>query len=269
MGELLPILAMIFIAVIIYFGFVHKTKREKEHENHLRKRLSDEFIIDPESGAKLSLEQAESGHWINHNNEYLEKYDNHPTEEEKEVEKTLNYLRRSKEYRKQKLTSIEIELLEKTKILSKYDDWSYSSPFEIQYCKGYIFHPAVLITGQTYYDNDYHESQIMFWTRLDFYSGHYYLREKSTSEKFFDLIRNDDDLKIDNFEVFTFEKTQNLILINNILKFFKSQKDLEIEFYKENLFIKNRKLINMEDLTRIESIVKSLSNKFIQKRKPA
>ena len=32
--------------------------------------MEDEYIIDPETGAKLTLEEAESGHWIAHENEF-------------------------------------------------------------------------------------------------------------------------------------------------------------------------------------------------------
>ena len=53
--------------------------------------------LDPETGAKLTLEQAESGHWINHDNEYkttpeseIEKL---YSEEAKNAERAINYLK--------------------------------------------------------------------------------------------------------------------------------------------------------------------------------
>jgi len=258
--DIILLLIIIFIFGFIFLIFRFKSKTEREYERKLKESLNEEFIIDPNTGAKLTLEQAQSGHWIQHDNEFLPREQNHFLEDEQEVEKSLNYLRVSHEYQKQKLTNEQVDLLEKTKILSKYNDWSYSDTFRIEYCNGFVFHPAVNISGNqhTYYDDDYNESQIMFWIELNFNSGHYYLREKSNSEKLLDIIRNDDDLRLDNYESFTFEKSENMILVNNILNTFKGEKDLEIEFYHKNLFFKNRKLINLEDLLRLEKIAKNV-----------
>ncbi|QYA26684.1 hypothetical protein G3I01_14655 [Gramella sp. MT6] len=62
------------------------TKAEREYEKRINESLADEYIIDPETGAKLTLEEAESGHWINHDNEYI-------TIPEKEIE---NYILKNK-----------------------------------------------------------------------------------------------------------------------------------------------------------------------------
>lgn len=265
---------IVFYVVIIIFAlhFLSKpynfltkgSKKEQDYNRKLKESLADEFIIDPETGAKLTLEQAESGHWIAHDNEFLtipeSDIDKLFTEEQKNAKRGINYLKEKTDYRKQKLTKQEIHILEKTKILSKYDDWSYSNCFRLEYANGFVFLPAVkFIEKETgYADNSYHESQIMFWLKLDMDLGHYYLREKSKVEKFFDLITNDDDLKLKNYESFTFKKSTNLISIIRILKSFEGSKGLEIELMDRNLFVKNQKFANLEDIKRIESLIKKV-----------
>jgi len=254
---LLAILSVSF-AVYMIVGIFRPTKTEKEVYKKIEENLEDEFITDPETGVRLTLEQAESGHWINHTNEFsttpeseIEKL---YTEEQKDAERAVNYLKGQTIYRKQKLQTSEIEFLGTTKILSKYEDWSYSDSFRMEYCTGYVFLPAVFISGPI----DYNESQVMFWIKLKENFGHYYLREKSSVEKFFDLIKSNDDLKLSGYESFTFEKTETMIPIMNILKRFENQKGLEIEFIQNNLLVKNNTLINQEDILRIEKIMKNV-----------
>ncbi|WP_459212230.1 hypothetical protein [Aquimarina rhabdastrellae] len=258
---------VIGLFVFYVFSKLHRfifkgTNEEQEYHKKLKESLADEFIIDPETGAKLTLEQAESGHWIAHDNEFntISEYeiDKLFTEEQKNAERGINYLKEQIEYRKQNLNDHQIQILEKTKILSKYDDWSYSNSFKITYCDGFIFLPAVRLNGHSYYENDYHESQIMFWLKLNIDLGHYYLREKSKTEKIFELINSDDNFKLNNYELFTFKKTENIILLTNILKKIENEKGLEIEFFENNLFIKNTKFINTVDIFRIENIVKNI-----------
>ena len=254
---------ILFFGLLIigfYFVFTHKTKKEKEYDKKLKESLADEYIIDPETGTKLTLEEAESGHWIAHDNEFRTisetELKNLPTEDEKIVERALNYLRSSKEYRKTKLTDKQIEILEKTKVLNSYDDWHYSNPFEFK--KGIVLLPAPELHGMTYYQNTYCESHLMYWVKIDNINGHYFFREKSSSEKFFDLIRDDDQIKLSDYECFTFKKSHNIILIKSILKNFENEKKLEIEINNKNLFVKTTKLVNLDDIIRIEKIIKNV-----------
>ena len=50
-----------------------------------------------------------------------------------------------------------------------------------------------------------------------------------------------------------------IISLIKLLENFKGQKTLEIEFLDQNIFIKNLKYINTNDLFRIEKIIKSFS----------
>ncbi|MDF4202094.1 hypothetical protein PXD56_03975 [Maribacter sp. SA7] len=258
----------IVISILVFAGFItllfwslkFKTKSEKEYEKKLEESLADEYIIDPETGAKLTLEEAESGHWIAHNNEYRtipeSEINKIPTEQEKIAELGVNYLRKSKFFRRIELTEKELQLFAKSKILSKYDDWTYSNSFSFE--NGLLILPAPEIHGQTYYEDDYVESQIMCLLKTQNTEGHYYLREKSNAEKFFDKFRNDDELSLNNYECFTFKKSSDIILLNRLLESFKNQVGLEIEIINDNLFIKTTKLVNESDVKRIEKIIKNV-----------
>ncbi len=162
---------IIFIGIVIAFFFwkiiTYKSKSEIEEENRLKKSLEDEFIYDPETGTKLTLEQAESGHWIAHNNENRIKDSNEIEQfyygDEREIEKLKNHIKETG-YTYKKLTNSQIELLEKTEMLSKYDNWSYSNSFINDNGNCFVLFPKVEIIGNRH-QSGYHESQIMFWIK--------------------------------------------------------------------------------------------------------
>jgi hypothetical protein len=253
------IIAVIIISLTYRF-FFSKTKQEKEYERKIKESLADDFIYDPETGAKLTLEEAESGNWVAHDNlnriKPKEELDQYYRGKEKEIEKLANFLK-SNGYKFTKLTDSHIEFLEQTKILSKYDDWSYSCSYSFNEGKDYVFFPHVTYNNDRY-KNDYNESQIMFWindVRLD---GHIYLRDKTNFETFTDMIRNDDLIALNHFETFVFKKTTNMISLVKILQFLDIESDLEIEIIEDSLLIKSLKYVNESDYLRIEKLIKSI-----------
>jgi predicted DNA binding protein len=259
----ISLIALFFITKYVKL-FLLPSETEKEYQRKLEESLKDEFIIDPETGAKLTLEQAQSGHWIAHDNEFKTVPENEIekllTEEEKKFEICKNYLKESNEYKKHKLTDKQLQVLEETKVLSKYDNWSYSDCFNLEYTDGLILLPAVEINDKTpvYFSNNYTEPQVLFWLKFDFDMGHYYLREKLSIEKFLDLIKKDDDLKLKNYESFTIRKSNNIIKVIKILEKFENQERIEIEFMDNNLFVKNERLASLEEIKRMEKIIKNL-----------
>lgn len=256
----ITITTAIGIIFCLYVAFKPKTAEQKEYERKLKESLEDEYIIDPETGAKITLEEAESGHWISHDNEFrtvpekdLEKL---LSDDEKQIEVAINYLRESKDYRRTELTEEQLDLFDETEVLAKYDDWSYSHPFSFE--NGLLILPAPEIHGTTYYEEDYKESHLMFWKKISTIQGHYYLREKSSVEKVFDRFRNDDDLTLLDYESFTFQKSFDILKINKLLAHFENEKGLELEIKDDNLFVKTKKLGSIEDIKRIENILKNV-----------
>lgn len=253
-----------WIFTILMVGFIFymlkTTKADKEYEQKLKRSLEDEFIIDPETGIKITLEEAETGHWVSHDNEFRpipeSDIESQILDDHKTLARALNYLITRKEYLKSSLTEEQIDLLNKLKSLAKYDGWTYSDAFSFD--KGMVIFLAPEIYGKTYWEDDYIETQLMFWIKIENTEGHYYLREKTQTEKLLDKFRNDDCLQLDDYESFTFKKSYKLLKIQKLVENFANQKGLEIEFYKDNLIIKNRKLANTEDIIRIEEIIKNI-----------
>jgi hypothetical protein len=256
---------VIIVGIVIVFFFwkimTFESKSETEEIKRLKESLADEFIYDPETGTKITLEQAESGHWIPHNNldrikdsDEIEQFYHGP---EKEAEELKNYIKKNG-FTYKKLTNKQLELLEKTEILSKYDDWSYSSSFLNDKGNCFVFFPAVEINTSRH-QLGYHESQIMLWIKDEQLSGHYYFREKTSFETLIDLFRNDDEIKLDNYESFTIRKSNNIRYIIKLLNFFKDEKELEFEICDDSFFIKTLSYPNMEDYLRIEKIIKKVN----------
>lgn len=249
---ILFILIVILITTIIYGVITFKTKKEKEYDRRLQKSLEEEYIIDPETGVKLTLEEAESGKWFAHDNEFRtipeDELNKIPIDEEKQVQVALNYLRESRFFTKIELNDNEVNKLIDTKILSGYGDWSYSNTYKFE--NGYVFLPTI--------DGSRIETHLMIWLKIQNIQGHYLFREKTNSEKFFDLIRNDDEIKLKNYECFTIKKSINILNTIHIINKIKQHKGLEIEINNTNLFLKTLKLISIEDVKMMEKIIKKL-----------
>ncbi|WP_452599128.1 hypothetical protein [Pontimicrobium sp. MEBiC01747] len=247
----------LIIALCLNFWIFRKTPEDKEYERKLKESLNDEFITDPETGVKLTLEEAESGVWLAHDNEFRtipeEELNKIANDNEREVEVALNYIRESRFFIKTDLTYEEENKLKKTKVLKGYDNWFYSDAYKFE--NGFIFLPSV-----EWNKNRFHqEVHLMIWYKIETIEGHYLFREKTSSEKFFDRIRNDDDIKLKNYECFTVEKSRNIIKINTILNKIIHNKGLEIEIDNDNLFIKTLKLVDLEDVKKMERIILNLS----------
>ena len=254
------ILILFLIKKMLKSSLFRKTEEEKEYEKNLKESLADEFIYDPETGARITLEQAESGHWIENDNynriKSQEEIDRHYFGKEKEIEELVNEMRKSG-YEHEILSDEQVDFLENSKMLSKYDEWSYSHSFSFNNNKDFICFPNVKYNAARF-ETGYNESQILFWIKDDKLSGHFYLREKSKAENLSDLFKNDDLIKIKSYETFAFKKAENHIYLTKILSKFQNEKKLEIEIIDANLLVKSMKLVNAEDFYRIEKIVKSL-----------
>ena len=236
------------------------TKAEREYNNDLRERLKDELIYDPETGTRITLEEAESGHWSPHSNpnriKTQEEIDTYYFGNEKEEEELVNHVK-AIGYESTKLSESQIEFLEQSKILSKYDSWSYSNSFTFNNGENFFFLPNVVYNGRRN-QSGYNESQIMLWIKNDNLTGHVYIREKTNFEAITDLVRNDDEIKLHNYETFVFKKSLNTFHLIKTLRLFETEKDLEIEIIDGNLFIKTLKYANLNDFLKIEKIVKNV-----------
>jgi hypothetical protein len=237
------------ILILLYFMFKGPTEELKDELQRLKESLEDDRIFDPETGVYISLEEAESGQWSTDDREKHYIPEQQLSKEGDNLKIAINYLYNSEFYTKTgPLPDTEYDIIESSKILGKYDDWSYSNTLKFE--KGYAFLPLV--------DEGVDGSLLMYLIKIPSLKGHYYLREKEAAEKFFDHFRDDDDLTLKNYESFTLRKSKNTHMINNFLKVFEGEKGLEIEINDTFLMIKTLKLVNLEDILRIEKIIKRM-----------
>lgn len=245
------------IIYVFYRFFMLMRKAEREYNKDLEERLNDEFIYDPDTGARLTLEEAESGHWIHQNNQNRIKSDEeiktHYFGKERDAEELVNYIK-SIGFKTTKLHDSQIDFLEQSKILSKYDSWTYSDSFTFNNGKNIFF-----LTNVAYFSNrhqrGYNEQQIMIWIKNSNLTGHVYLREKTIFEIFTETVRKDDEIKLNNYETFIFKKPNNILQLITTLKYFEAEKNLEIEINDGNLFIKTIRYTNLNDFLNNEKIL--------------
>ena len=120
-------------AFVLYIIF-RPSKADREHEAAVAKRLDDETIYDPETGAKLTLEQAERGHFIGNDGDdrvkTVEEIEQHYLDEERDVE----YIRRFFAERKiQQVGDQEdiLTVLYECKMIKQFDDFNVAYLWEI------------------------------------------------------------------------------------------------------------------------------------------
>jgi hypothetical protein len=252
----------LFFAVAILWMF-KKPKEQIEYEKKLDGNLAEEYIIDPETGAKLTLEQAESGHWVDHTNEHLQMSESEIeklyTEEEKNIERAANLLIGDIELKRTKFSDEQIERLEKTVILKKYDAWNYYYCFHNTQLNFYIFFPTVEIQQKVYthYPDNFVETQIMFWIDLKQQHGHYYLRQKSTLESIFNHFNLDAKSFLKDYLTLVQEPSDNPLQLLRKVKPFEKIPNLEIEVSESDLLIKNREWVSTAALKKLLDAVKT------------
>lgn len=262
-GEIAFYIFIVLIVIVSISKVFEKSKEEKEEERVLNESLADEFIYEPVSGKKITLEQAESGNWDGEFNlnrikseDEIEKY---YFGQEKETEKIINTLK-SKGYQFKKPTSSQVSYLEKSAILKKYDDWTYSKSFSIDDGKLFVIFPNIsLKTNSGRHISNFNEEQMLFWIQMNTISGHSFFRKKTVAKAVVDLIINEEDINLKNYECFTFKKSNNRNGLLSILNLFDNELGLEIETNEGNLLIKTVKAPSMEDFLRIDKVIQNIS----------
>ena len=94
--KLFIILLFSTLFILMVYSLLKRSKEEKEEERKMKERLADETIYDPISGLKLTLEEAESGLFIDPDNpgriKSEEELQNYFTEENIEFERIKAFI---------------------------------------------------------------------------------------------------------------------------------------------------------------------------------
>lgn len=246
---------VIFLVAIGYLLF-RKRPDDDAEEKLIKKRLEDPFIYDPETGAKITLGQAESGSWLLPDEEQREKYEdeqakfyNHAELAEREVVVRL----RKTGYVYRKFSEQEIDELESTLLLGQYDSWSYDHSYYSGTTNTHIC--FVTVSRLRDHRRTMHDTQLLFRKKISNHGGHYYFWEKTAADKFIGLFSRHTGIDFPVYGTQIITKSGNTLYIKKLVEKFTAEKDLEIEIKGENLFIKTLKPVNIFDLDRIEKII--------------
>lgn len=121
------------VTALVVFIILRPSKAEREHDEEVAKRLEDETIYDPETGAKLTLEQAESGHFIGNDGDDRVKSDEEIAEHYRDEEREVEYIRRY--FAERKIPQYEGEdiggLIHGSEMIKQFDDCNIASLWEI------------------------------------------------------------------------------------------------------------------------------------------
>lgn len=161
------------------------------------------------------------------------------------------------DYKETDFTDLEIDILENTKILCNYDDWAYKDVYSLKDSKLLVFFPKVVIP-QDIRITHYTQYRLMLWKKIDNYAGRYFFWDKNSGKNFYDRIRTNDDIKLNNYNSLTLQQGGDCDVIKNIMDKFDNEPNLEIEIEDDDLFIKVSQSPNLEDFLRIEKILNSL-----------
>lgn len=250
---LFPIAITIGLFLLGYYWDSRKSPEEIAEEKRLEESMQDEFLTDPETGMKITLEEAEEGLWPQQDEfatmpaHEIEKL---PTEEAKQAARTLNFFLENKNYLRTELAKNEESFLDETAILGNHGDWSYSSAFESASSPLIVLMPVLEF------------KHLMYWVQLDATYGHYFFRSKTNTEKLFDRFISDDDINFENYECFTIQASKDPKRLMPILELFAALKNVELEFMEDHFFVRTTSPVNVKDVAVLESIVEQLINGY-------
>lgn len=247
----LAIVAIVFALVSKFVTFSSIT--ENDYNKKMMESLQDPFLYDCESGARFTLEQVKKrtsetdydDDFVPESKQQIPYY----VEKDMIIEKISNLLK-SQDFESIKLSQKQIKTLNKIESLSNCVDWGYDTAFDIENTNVVLF-PSFQGNGKA----DFSNPKILFWLKVPFIEQHYFLRKKETIEKVFDLIRNDDEFNLGNFEVFSIKLTKSKIQLLRNLAPFEDFENIEIEVQNDNMFIKTTDDISVESFEKLFSAV--------------
>lgn len=237
-------------------------QKEKIEKAEIRKRLESPLIYDPETGMEITLEQAEKGTFIDHDNHNRirtkKELDQYFDATERVVEEIANYLKVNN-YSVFTLDEEHYSILDTISITKKYDTFDCQRCYKNLESNFLVLFPKVYIesTRQQIGINGF---QILYWVKTTNFDGHYYLRPKTNLESVLDKIRQDDPFIIENFEIYPIKEEINILPLIHLLKKFEGLEEIEIELKENDFFIKTLVEPTMDKFLELERIIKTIAS---------
>lgn len=248
------VLIIIVISVLgigFYFLF-RSSESDKQYFKNLEKSLEDEFIIDPETGAKLTLEQAQSGNWNPDEVEYYnEEEDPFVSDKHRFFRESVEYYKEELNYKTIELLDSDIELLENINMFTKYKEWFFFEAIAKKEKNVTIGFIAVTL-GDIQHSRT---NQLFCWIKnLDF-SGHYILTKKTKVEENILKLNSIELKRFGSYHCEPIKKTFHEIQLFQLFDKVSEIEELDIEYFEGNLFFKTKREMTKEDITRFEELI--------------
>jgi hypothetical protein len=246
-------------------AFFHVSPADKEYDRRLKASLEDEHLYDPDTGTKISLEEAESGEWVvdyrKNNIVPDEELELSPNEVQVQIDIAKNHLKKGP-YELIYFSERQEDVLEMSQMLDRYDYWEYSEVFKALESETVAFVPTVREYGGGGTHIHRAETQLLFWMQVPVEYGHYYFRELTLGEKVVSAFRVSDRLSFPRYKTFEITAAADVEPIAQLLSCLTGEKKLEFEVIANNLLIKTRRVVCIEDVLRLEELVKTIEQRF-------
>ena len=256
-GQIIIIVSVVIISLLILkLAFGKDDKEYTDYKEKLNKSLEDEYIIDPETGAKLTLEQAQSGHWNPEEVPYFSEEDvaKHYSQDFQNMYATKYYLEQQEAYDTIELEDRFLEFISTKLIFAKYDTCSFAASFINKATQ-----TKILFSWVEMLQSNYSEIQLLFWIKISNFNGHYYLTEKTKSEQIAIKLANKNALFFNDYYCDILKTSFSNGYELGILEKCAAEKRIEVEILNDSLFIKTIDLASINDINRIEQLIASLT----------
>ena len=255
-ATIIIVFVVILTLLILKLIFVKADKANTVYKEQLNKSLEDEYIIDQETGAKLTLEQAQSGNWNPEEVTYFSEEDvaKHYSEDFQNMYATKYYLEQQKAYNTIELEDSFLEFISTKLIFAKYDNCSFTDSFINKSTQ-----TKILFSWVEMQQTNYSEIQLLFWVKISNFTGHYYLSEKNKSEQIAIKLANKDALFFNDYYYEILKASFSNGYELGILEKCAAEKRIEVEILNDTLFIKTTDLASIKDIKRIEQLIESLT----------
>ncbi|RZJ69037.1 hypothetical protein [Flavobacterium sp.] len=251
----------ILLAIFLYPKIRKVLRQDTEDEDRIRKSLSDDYLYDPKTGAKFTVEQAVSGQWLSHDNLDRLKSDEEISEfyssEEQILERLANELKKSG-FQYSESSDEEIEILGNTHTLANYDTWFVKSRY-ISPDASYVVNFIRVVANPHFKQAGFQGFQMLFETKIPDFDGHYLITERTFAEPLLELFVGKDDFAIKGLDVRTIRKGWNPMVLQEMLADFANESNLEIEINGENFYLKTFSEPNFDDFLRLEPKIQRLA----------
>lgn len=265
--EALTIIGIAFFVIILGY-FVHmSSKMDRENRKKLEEQLEDEYIYDPETGLKMTLEEAEQGAVFESNGVSIIKSDAEIDSIEDENIRELHRIRNF--FLKSELTKVDSDDFEliRAKIASLQFSSNYSS-IETDFITQISENSYIALTSVAYViagkrgSNTYSDNQIFGIIESDKTIGTAYIIPNSIRVHLENVVTPEEEI-IENSLTIRPLGDLNIELAKKLCQHLgELDGDFEVLVHQKSIYIKINRNARLDDLMTLMKMMKNFANQY-------